>query len=452
MTTVLVEDLHVHPDPAGAIRDAAVDAAQGPAPHRILVRCPEKHSGGTRALRADDIAGLLRRHGVLSEIGVTEGGTILAAADLRTRRGELAVWTGQAIGPWDPSDIVQRGLGGSETAAVRLAEQFAGMGYVVTLYGHFGQRHLAADVELRHFSEFDPTRHLDALIGFRDARLFEERPNATFCALWLEDLAPAEMLTPKRAGNVDKICGVTHWHKGQIEREYSWLDPEQVVGCRNGIVTEWFDEEAGLERSPRVVYSSSPDRGGDVVLECWPAIKERVPDAELILTYPRWFELCAGMWLQASDHLERIRELVDQPGVTRIEGGIGQKDLAHLMKASTVWVNPGYHTPGANKFDETSCISAMEAQAAGCVVVASNWGAVTETVVHGTLLDGDPGEKDGSWRRTFVDAVVAGLTDPDVQQAGQTLGPEAMKDMDWRGAAEPLAGWIWQACGKKARR
>jgi glycosyltransferase involved in cell wall biosynthesis len=207
-----------------------------------------------------------------------------------------------------------------------------------------------------------------------------------------------------------------------------------------------------LERSPRAVYSSSPDRGGDIVLEVWPQVRERVPDAELLLSYSRWFDRCAEMFQQAADQLARIRKLLDQPGVTRVEGGLGQRDLAHLMKASMVWCAPSYYTPGGAKFCETSCISAMEAQAAGLVVVASNWGALTETVAHGTLIDGDPAEKDGAWRKAFVDAVVEGLTNEDVQHAAQTIGPEMMRGMDWRGAAEPLAGWIWEACGSKGAR
>jgi glycosyltransferase involved in cell wall biosynthesis len=81
----------------------------------------------------------------------------------------------------------------------------------------------------------------------------------------------------------------------------------------------------------------------------------------------------------------------------------------------------------------------MEAQAAGCVVVASNWGALSETVQFGTLLDGDPREVDGSWRHLFVDAIVRGLTDPDTQSQAQLVGPEMVRDMDWRGAAEQLA-------------
>jgi glycosyltransferase involved in cell wall biosynthesis len=196
---------------------------------------------------------------------------------------------------------------------------------------------------------------------------------------------------------------------------------------------------AAPERELRVVYSSSPDRGGDIVLEVWPEVRKHVPDAELILTYPRWFELVAERFQLAAEHLDRIRRLLEQPGVSRVEGGLGQKRLAHLMRSSMVWVAPSYYTPGGLKFEETSCISCMEAQAAGLVVVASNWGALTENVRYGTLLDGDPGEVGGEWRKQFVSGIVRGLTDPVAQQAAQVTGPEMMSGMGWAGAAEQLA-------------
>jgi glycosyltransferase involved in cell wall biosynthesis len=448
MSIVTVEDLHTVPDPETRLSQAAALAhgSNGTDARRLIVRCPDRASNGVRVFRANDIAQMLQRHGRLREIAVTDAGTIVAAADVCRRRGEVAIWTGQAIGPWAPSDIVRRGLGGSETAAVRLAEELAAMGYVVSLYGHFDQDGMCGDVMLRHFGEFDPTSELDALIGFRDARLFDERPNARFRALWLEDLAPAEGLTPSRAANIDRVVAVSHWHRGQVLREHPWLDDQQIAAGRNGIVRRWFQEGDAPERESRVVYSSSPDRGGDVILECWPRVREQVPDAELVLTYSRWFDLCAQMFAHAQGQLKRIGELLEQPGVHRIEGGLGQMALAHLLRTSQVWAHPSYYTPGAAKFEETSCISAMEAQAAGCVVVASNWGALTETVQHGTLVDGDPRDPDGSWRHQFVQAIVRGLTDEPTQHQAQSIGPEMVRDMDWRGAAEQLAamfprGW-----------
>ena len=78
---------------------------------------------------------------------ITDAGTIVGACDVLERRGEVAIWTGQAIGGWAPSDIVNRGVGGSETAAFRLAEELARMRYLVTLYGDFTEAGGVAAVE-----------------------------------------------------------------------------------------------------------------------------------------------------------------------------------------------------------------------------------------------------------------------------------------------------------------
>lgn len=443
MSIVTVDDLHTTSNPSARLRTAAAIAhAPGSDTARLIVRVPDRQTDGIRTFRAHDVARLLQQFGRIREIAVTEGGTIVAAADVCKRRGSLAIWTGYAIGPWHPSDITLRGLGGSETAAVRLAEAFAAMGWVVTLYGQFDKPGMCGDVMLRDFQQFDPTERLDVLIGFRDARLFDHRPEATFTALWLEDLPGQEALTRARARNIDKVCTVTHWHKQALLDAYDWLDAGQVAACRNGIVPEWFTEEPAPEREQRVVYSSSPDRGGDIILELWPEIRKQVPGAELILTYSRWYDLVAQQYQQAFTHRARLVELLEQPGVSRVDGGMGQKDLAHLMRSSLVWAHPSWYTVGDMEFHETSCISAMEAQAAGLVVVASNWGALTETVVQGMLIDGDPRLPDGAWREAFVHNIVLGLTDRIVQQGAQTMGPEAVKHMDWRGAAEQLASMM----------
>ena len=245
MTVVTVDNLHTCEDPRARLHQAASIARvqAGSELSRVIVRVPDRDTQGLRVFQLQDVARLLQREGRIEELAVTDSGTIVAAADVIQRRGQLAIWTGPAIGPWMPSDIVQRGLGGSETAAFRLAEQFAAMNWCVSLYGHFEADGLTEDVILRHFGSFDPTEHLDALIVFRDATILDERPNADFVALWLEDLAPAEGLNPRRAANCDRICAVSRWHAAQVLREHPWLEQSHVVACRNGLHLPWFRDE-----------------------------------------------------------------------------------------------------------------------------------------------------------------------------------------------------------------
>lgn len=244
MSVVTVDDLHLAESPERRLTAAAAVAnvQDDSGLKRLVVRVPDRQTDGIRCLAVDDVAGMLRRHGRIVEIGVTQGGTICGAADVCSRRGEIAVWTGQAIGAWHPEDIGKRGLGGSETAAVRLADHLADMGWLVTLYGDFQDKAgLAGDVLCRKYQEFDPSRHLNVLIGFRNATLFDHRPNADFTCLWLEDLAPAERLTPARAANIDKVCAVSNWHKAQVLRVHPWLKESHVAACRNGIHLAYFE-------------------------------------------------------------------------------------------------------------------------------------------------------------------------------------------------------------------
>lgn len=404
----------------------------------------KRTSGRRRAWRSVDVADLLRRYGSLEEFAIDDDGYINAAITPRARGQEIAVWTGYAIGPWDPMDITTRGLGGSETAAFRIAEALSEMGHVVTLYGHFRQEGALRDVILKDWKRFDPTVARKAVITFRDASMFDAPLNAETKILWLEDVAGAEGLNPTRAENIDFVCGVSEWHRQNILETFPWLPPEKAIASRNGITQSYFEGESP-EREQRALYTSSPDRGLDIVLECWPKVLERVPGATLFHTYGPWYDIVAGVSPQTAAHRARCRELAAaHPDSIKAVGPLGQKDLAMLMRSSLVWTAPSYFSLGKTKFDETSCISAMEAQAAGCRVVCSNWGALAETVQTGLKLDGDP--MSDEWREKFVDGIVAALTDPSVQELAQINGPIAMEHNDWHPVCQQLESlWSRQA-------
>jgi glycosyltransferase involved in cell wall biosynthesis len=194
------------------------------------------------------------------------------------------------------------------------------------------------------------------------------------------------------------------------------------------------------ERAPRVLYSSSPDRGLDVLLEIWPRVLEHVPDALAAYAYPGVYDAVADQDPAVAEHRERIRKMAkDLPHVERL-GSLSQPDLAALMCDTRVWVHPSWVTMANAPFFETSCIGAMEAQAAGCCVVASGWGALPETVRVGMLVPG-PGGTD-KWKDGLVAGIVEGLTDERTGNAAVERGPEAVKDLGWDGVAAQVAGLI----------
>ncbi len=398
-----------------------------------------------RALRAVDLADLLRRRGQLVDMHVGSDGVTVASYRPRPRREDVAIFTGPMIQKWSPTDIETKGLGGSETAAVRLAEALSDLGFVVTVYGEC-EGTCYRQVIFRHWTVFDPMDRRGAVIASRAPFVADRRINAPARFLWVHDVDLGPGLTPARAEQFDYILALSGWHEGHLAGRYPFAR-DRLIRTRNGIHYPYFDPQPWDQRAQRLIYTSSPDRGLDVLLEEWPRIREQAPDAELAFCYVDVYNAVAEQDDNLARYRARVRELADQPGV-EILGSLPQPDLAKLMCTSRVWAHPSWATPAGGPFHETSCIGAMEAQAAGCHVVASDWGALSETVRYGRLVNSDPPNQ--RWRDALVTHIVEGLTDPEVGQAAVDNAPKWAATQDWEGVAVQVGKLI--AAADRGRR
>lgn len=399
-----------------------------------------------RALRAIDLGEILRARGRIEDMAVGPDGVTIASYKPAERRGKVAIYTGPSWMAWAPQDIETKGLGGSETAAVRLAEHLSCLGFVVTVYGEIQDDSGAngvmfKDVLFRHHTAFDPLERREAVIASRLPEIFDRPVAARRRILWTHDTDFGPRLTPARVEKIDRILVLSEWHRQHVAGMYPFAADKLEV-TRNGIEHAYFRHPATAcegEREKRVLYTSSPDRGLDILLELWPQIRERVPDAKLAFTYaPVYFEV-AKQRDDIAAHAEKIEELAKQEGVEAI-GSLSQPRLVKLMRSSLVWAHPSWNTPNGVPFHETSCIGAMEAQAAGLCVVASGWGALCETVKVGRLVDSDPpGER---WRNALIENIVEALTNEKLQAHAQTEGPKAVADLGWDGVGEQVVALI----------
>ena len=396
-----------------------------------------------RVYRSIDLADELRRRGTLHDLQVGRDGIAVASYSPAGRRGDVAIYTGPGWETWSATDPEDKGLGGSETAAIRLARALSDRRYVVTVYGEV-EEGCFGDVIYRHHSTFDPTLEREAVIASRMPEVFDRPVNARRRLLWLHDTDCGERLTPERAERIDHVLTLSGWHTGHVIRRYPFLR-EKLVQTRNGIDLRRFrDAGETVERGPRVLYTSSPDRGLDLLLEWWPEIRARVPDAELHFAYsPVYFKI-ADQDPVVGAFAAKIRELSDQPGVHAL-GSLTQPELAELMLRSRVWCAPSWNTPSNAPFQETSCIGAMEAQAAGLHVVASAWGALKETVQVGHLIDAD---EDGfmrglaggrKWGQSFRQSIIDGLTQRGLQEFAGAEGPKVARGLSWDGVAQQVS-------------
>lgn len=191
-----------------------------------------------RVLRSIDLAELLRRRGNLHRMAVGTDGLTLAAYRPATKRGEIAIHTGANWMRWAPQDIDTKGLGGSETAAVRLADALSDLGWVVTVYGDIEQG-VTSQVAYRHSETFDPLEPRDVLISSRLPELFDRPVNARVKCLWAHDTDFGERLTPTRAAHIDHVLVLSQWHQQHVAQLYPFIE-DKLVQIRNGIELDYF--------------------------------------------------------------------------------------------------------------------------------------------------------------------------------------------------------------------
>jgi glycosyltransferase involved in cell wall biosynthesis len=357
----------------------------------------------------------------------------------------VGIYCGSNWNRWSPMDIDRKGLGGSETAAVRLAEGLSDLGFVVTVYGEVGEC-CYGDIIFRHWENFDPVDHLGALISSRIPELAAQPINADVRLLWMHDVDCGPRLTPTYASEFDHILALSAWHVEHLVGRYPFA-AGKIEQTRNGIHLSYFKPQPWAKRAQRVLYTSSPDRGLEVLLEAWPRIREHVPGSQLAFCYPDVYDAVADQVRTVGEHRRRISELANQEGVVKL-GALSQPTLAALMCDSRVWAHPSWASHLAVPFYETSCIGAMEAQAAGCHVVASDWGALRETVRHGQLIFNSdaPGPR---WRDALVAHIVEGLVSSEVGAAAVELAPAVVQNLHWAGVAEQFGKLI---ASKNSRR
>lgn len=380
-----------------------------------------------RVYRSIDLFELIRRRGKVEDMLIGHDGvTVISYTPAVTPpQGEVAIYCGPGWEQWSPVDIERKGLGGSETAATMLAVALSDRGWTVTVYGEC-ESSMFRQVVFRHHSAFDPLTPRDLCIVSRTPQLFDRRINSTVKVLWMHDTDYGPHMTDERLVHAAAVMTLSRWHSVHVKSTYPFLSDDKLVQTSNGLNPDRFPIDLippRADRPHRAIYSSSPDRGLDLVLDLWPDVRKRVPDAELVYCYSSVYDKIAEKDAQVGAFRDRCRKLADQPGVTNL-GSLDQNALAGAMAKARAWLAPSFNTVHQVPFMETYCIGAIEAAAAGCALVMSDWGALPERADQAEawqLVAPPLGTADDlaerRWpaecidRKKWVDAIVAALTD-----------------------------------------
>jgi glycosyltransferase involved in cell wall biosynthesis len=384
--------------------------------------------------------------------------TITAILGARRRPLTFVFHTGGSLEPWNALSPTTTGIGGSETAVVMMARSLAKLGHSVTVYCHCeGIDGFFGDVNyINQFDfKYEDTVDTDVFITSRRAMtLIEGDVRAKMKILWLHDMHPGDP-TPDLAKAIfraDKIFCVSSWHRDFLLANYRFIDPESVVATRNGIDRELFMPDQPLPpKKNKLIYSSSSDRGLNVAVELFPEVRKSVPDAELHVFYGfNTIDKIVERLPVGDEKREKlireskaVRHLCEATEGVILRGRKSQREIAREFMESKVWFYP-------TSFRETSCITAMEAQAAACTPVTTELAALKETVHHGFLLK--PPVNSSAYKEAFVSRVIWCLKNEERRMALAELGrKEALANQTWDGLAQQWEELLFDALAKGAQ-
>lgn len=406
-----------------------------------------EHKGHLRALTPEALAELVVPRGIVETMDVVDGVCEMSWV-VRPRRGKIVFFAG-GVDPL-PEQILGDGMGGSETALAKLAEHFARKEYDVRVYaGHGGGLrgdHISVggntnpngQVLYCSMHRWNPGERCDLFVSSRVPEVFDRSIAAEKSVLWLHDAEYGDRLTEDRIARTDAVLVMSEFQKKLLSDNNDALKQANIVVTRNGIETDFYSPSPTDPKKPWVVYSSSPDRGLDVLLEVWPEVVKQVPDAQLHHTYAPVYQQFKERYPHLKEfhaHLEALS--ADLTGVVP-HTHLNQQELADLFLQARVWAYPSWNTPHKEPFPEISCISAMEAQAAGCVPVFHDYGALKETVACGLPVETDIEDDKLSekWRSKFVEYIVEALTDDKVSNPITSIVRAEGASLDWKGVAD----------------
>ena len=333
-------------------------------------------------------------------------------------------------------EIEKRGVGGAETAVIHMAKNLA-MDYNVFVICNTVHPGLYNNVRYVHLSdtEFLKNIHTDLMVVVRNTKLlaeinFKEFFKVDQVCLWAHDFAnsPAYESLEQAMPNMDKLIVVSNWHKKNLMDKFKFLKNTDFFVTRNGLDKSLFLGDVHKERF-KMVYSSTPFRGLDVLLKLFPAIKSAVPEATL--------HIFSSMKVYGGDYPDQWENLYAQakamPGVV-YRGTVTQKELAQELKTAAVWVYPSH-------YEETFCIGAIEAIQAQVPILTSNLAALPEVIPNGCakFIDGDSNSFE--YQKNFIDRAIEILKDHILWRSMGNACVEAVKENDysWKSIAKEWA-------------
>ena len=280
---------------------------------------------------------------------------------------DIVFYCDQTFEPWTPKIAQERGVGGSEEAVIHLSDELSKLGWNVTVYNYCGDitKPLKfGKVTYKPFWLWNPHDKVDILVFWRNPSFLDLEVNCHNIILDLHDCIHEEEFDSLRLTSVKKLFVKSNFHKSL----YSRVPDSKITVIPNGITNDYKNNI--IEKDPYLmINTSSPDRCLEMLLDCFPLIKEQVPEAK--------FAWCYGFQGFQHEYYNKWKSRLEEK-MNNLEGFVNlgrlnKEQVKELYSRASIFAYP-------TLFPEIDCISMTKAIASGCVPITTNASALAEKI------------------------------------------------------------------------
>jgi tetratricopeptide (TPR) repeat protein len=296
---------------------------------------------------------------------------------------DLVIYCGNTIETWNPETFKTKMVGGSEEAVIHMAREYGKLGWQVTVYNNCGHKETgefviangkgiqgANAIRYKPFWEFNYRDKQDVVIIWRWPKVLDADINAPRIFLDMHDVVSEGEFTPERLKKVTRVMVKSQFHRSLFPN----VPDEKFAIIPNGVE---INIDPTITRDPYlIINTSSPDRSMDVMPKLFREIKKQVPQAKMQWAYGwKGFVNAHGSDAKKMDWMERTKHEMEEAGIESL-GALTQDEVGKLYQKASILAYP-------TEFAEIDCISVKKAQASYCFVVATDFGALDESIDFG---------------------------------------------------------------------
>ena len=315
---------------------------------------------------------------------------------------------------------------GTEIAMMGVARGLAALGHRVTVFAHCeggtydGVEYISADFALPLMTSLES----DVVVAWQDAAIFLHPIKTKLRVLMSQS---AHLSLGYATDKVDRYFGISRFSAQTLLASDSYAQPDRMWVTRNGVLLDRFPfnynsdyTDLNFYKKPHsLVWTSSPDRGLQHLVDIFAKVRENIPDATLTVCYN--FDKTIESYertMPGSAYVKNLayaKQLKSMPGVT-VLNHVSQPEIAKILARTQVLAYPC----DPIRATETYCIAVTEAMAAGCAVLVSDADCLPENYDEAAAVLPRPIDHD-QWAAAIVKIMTDAETYTTMAQAGLKL-------------------------------